>query len=170
MYSRSLDPRRLPPSLPRDYGGSAFRPDGTPTPIPVRREPIAHRDPPPRDPRSELSERGPREAASEDPAASGDPVPNDSPSRPSEQDSPADGTPADRARDGHEASPAAPPQRVRPKPPASEDAPFLGRLFGNLLPDVREDDLLLVLLLFLLSREDGNEEILLLLALLLFGK
>ncbi len=47
--------------------------------------------------------------------------------------------------------------------------PFLSRLLGGILPDVREDDLLLLLLLFLLSREDGNEEVLLLLALLLFS-
>ena len=37
MYSRSLDPRRVS-QIPNHYSGSAFRPDGTPTPIPVKRE------------------------------------------------------------------------------------------------------------------------------------
>ena len=38
MYSRSLDPTRITSPLPNHYGGSAFRSDGTPMPIPVKRE------------------------------------------------------------------------------------------------------------------------------------
>ena len=44
MYSRSLDPRRAASPLPAHYSGSAFRSDGTPTPIPVRREPDRQRE------------------------------------------------------------------------------------------------------------------------------
>ena len=37
MYYRSPESRRTPSPLPLHYGGNAFRSDGTPTEIPVRR-------------------------------------------------------------------------------------------------------------------------------------
>lgn len=38
MYYRSPESHRTPSPLPLHYGGNAFRPDGTPVEVPVRRE------------------------------------------------------------------------------------------------------------------------------------
>jgi len=163
MYSRSLDPRRISSPLPSHYGGSAFRSDGTPTSIPVRREhdasmrrPNSDREPPTSIEAEDTdSDEGLDntndivETIEEAPPHSKEPNPDASPS-------PRKGVPdslpvTEKCEDDH-------------------DAPFLTRLLGGFLPGIRDDDILLILLIFLLSREHGNEDVILLLAFLLFGK
>lgn len=160
MYSRSLDPRRIGSPLPSHYSGSAFRSDGTPTPIPVRREHDGalrhavseeeHAAPSAREPRN--PEEGAEHERAE--AAALPALPTDM----RESDS------------GIPQSAEMPPRPERSDSPAErEGTPFLSRLFSGILPGIREDDLLLLLLILLLSKEKGNEEAILLLAFLLFG-
>lgn len=140
MYSRSLDPGRISSPLPRHYGGSAFRSDGTPTPIPVRREPDLHRD----------------EGRTAEPM-------------PAAENADAVTEPEDADRSTVAAASGSSEQSVLKEGAKERGAPFLSRLFGGVLPGLREDDLLLVLLILLLSSKEGNEDALLLLAVLLFG-
>lgn len=159
MYSRSLDPRRIGSPLPSHYSGSAFRSDGTPTPIPVRREHDgALRHAVPEEEHAAPSAREPR--------------------------NPEEGAEHERAEaaalpalptDTGESDPSIPPPTESPTrserslpPEEHEDAPFLSRLFSGILPGIREDDILLLLLILLLSREKGSEDAVLLLAFLLF--
>ena len=151
MYSRNLDPRRSPQVLPHHYGGSAFRADGTPTPIPVQRDPEAHFAAPPREETAHTSEE--QRLSIEDP-------PHGSDEQSAEAFSPMDASDFYEEKTTSEA----------PGNSSDGNAPFLSRLMGGLLPGLRDDDLLLLLLILLLSREEGNEDALLLLALLLFGK
>ena len=159
MYSRSLDPRRIGSPLPSHYSGSAFRSDGTPTPIPVRREHDgAVRHAVPEEEHAAPSAREPRnsEEGAEHERAEATALP---------------ALPADMGKSdpGIPQSAEMPPRPERSLPPEEhEDAPFLSRLFSGILPGIREDDILLLLLILLLSREKGSEDAVLLLAFLLF--
>ena len=156
MYSRSAE--RIPAALPEHYGGNAFRPDGTPTPIPVRREtPVSFRPAPPlKIPEKVIEESGAQEE--NEPNQKIDTVSD----RPEET---VTASPADEST----AVLSAPEERTEEVTSAAkeEEQSFLGRLTGGLLPGLREDDLLILLLLYLLSSENGNGDILLLLAALL---
>ena len=142
MYSRSLDPRRVPTSLPSHYGGIAFRSDGTPASVPVKRDREIH---------------GPIDAAPND-APLESPVSDEVPPEP-------EYVPTVKNTGGDPPTDASGTQKQSEASP-----PFLSRLLGGILPGIREDDLLLLLLILLLSREEGNEDILLLLAFLLLAK
>ena len=151
MYSRSLDNRRTPTALPSHYGGSAFRADGTPTPIPVKREYDLH----------------PKSADSRDPRP---PERSDKPALPPQDIEAETPIEAESLKGGDtdvsiEASPSVPKADKE-----KDDGAFLSRLLDGILPGVREDDLLLLLLILLLSREKGNEDALVLLAYLLLAK
>ena len=156
MYSRSAD--RIPTALPEHYGGNAFRPDGTPTPIPVRREipPTFRPAPPLKIPEKAIGETGEDRDTVVPPV--GDPLPRRADEEHAE--------PRDEPRvDAHAA--VLPAQEVAEEAVAAvkaKDAGFLSRMTSGVLPGLREDDLLLLLLLYLLSFEEGNGEILLLLA------
>ena len=156
MYSRSAE--RIPAALPEHYGGNAFRPDGTPTPIPVRREtPVPFRQAPP----LKIPEKVIEESrASEEPEAKEEIAPPPDRTEEAAETAPLDSTAVLAVQEKEEAAEVAP--TVKEK-----DATFLGRLTSGLLPGIREDDLLLLLLLYLLSGEEGNGDILLLLAALL---
>ena len=173
MYSRSLDPRRIPSTLPSHYSGSAFRADGTPTPIPVRREHDggARRSIPEEDgevqPRQDVRIPDPVGIRGDDAASPFRSLPFGA-EEAAVKDAVAEEMPMPAGRDHAERAL----EYERPERPAihSDDAPFLTRLFGGLLPGIRDDDILLILLLLLLSREKGTEDVLLLLAFLLLGK
>ena len=160
MYSRSLDPRRIVSPLPSHYSGSAFRSDGTPTPIPVRRE------------HDGTVRRSIPEEENEIPPKRDVWNPDKETVRDREEAALLPALPTDTG----ESDPSIPPPTESPTrserslpPEEHEDAPFLSRLFSGILPGIREDDLLLLLLILLLSKEKGNEEAILLLAFLLFG-
>ena len=151
MYSRSLDPRRVPQTLPNHYGGSAFRSDGTPTPIPVKREYSLQSDPPRKNdaPSTEAVKALPREETEDTDVLLSDP-----------EEEP---TEADSVLHAEDALPVSALKE-------DSDGSFLSRTLGALFPELRTDDLILLLLMLLLSREKGNEDVLLILAVLLFGK
>ena len=152
MYSRSLD-RSTQTVLPEHYGGNAFRPDGTPTPIPVRRD-----IPPTYRPAAPPPLKIPEKAS---PPLSEDPPPHDK--ELSLQT--IEGLPkayGDESEREEESTITA-----RPSTPHEESTStptFLGRLSSGFLPTLQSDDLLLLLLLYLLLGEEGNSEILILLA------
>ena len=172
MYSRSLDPRRIPSSLPSHYSGSAFRADGTPTPIPVRREHdgTVRRSIPEEDgeaqPRQDVRMPDPVGVRGDDAAS---PI-RSLPFGAGEADI-EDAVAEEAAMPAGNDHAGCALQYDRSECPSihSDDAPFLSRLFSGILPGIREDDILLILLILLLSKEKGNEEAILLLAFLLFG-
>ncbi len=151
MYSRSLDSRRISTALPSHYGGSAFRADGTPTPIPVKREYDLH----------------PKSADSHDPRPPERSDKSALPPQDIEAETPIEAEPPEGGDTGvsMEASPSVPKADEK-----KDEGAFLSRLLDGILPGVREDDLLLLLLILLLSREKGNEDALVLLAYLLLAK
>lgn len=154
MYSRSLDNRRVQATLPTHYGGSAFRSDGTPTPIPVIREHDLH-------PRGMTDDRNAASLAETMEATTppSDEIGNE----------PQENIILETRDDAFSVNAPSASKRDREKKEEKEGA-FLPRLLDGMLPGVREDDLLLLLLILLLSREEGNEDVLVLLAFLLFAK
>lgn len=151
MYSRSLD-RNTQTVLPEHYGGNAFRPDGTPTPIPVRRD-----IPPTYRPAAPPPLKVPEKASL---PPSEDPTPHvEELSSQTLEDLPK-AYDEEGEREEEITSIASPP----PHKESTTTPTFLGRLSSGFLPTLQSDDLLLLLLLYLLLGEEGNSEILILLA------